>query len=99
MTAFELRARGAESELPVRVQPGASRTRIVGLWNGKLKIAVVAPPSEGRANDEVCEFLASVLGVRKSAVRVASGARSRDKRLLLALAPEVARAALLAHLA
>jgi uncharacterized protein len=98
MTAFELRARGATCELPVRVQPGASRARFVGLWNGKLKVAVTAPPDKGRANDEVCAFVASALGVRASAVRIASGERSRDKVLALELAPEVVRAALLAHL-
>lgn len=95
---FELVARGSTCELPVRAQPGASRARVVGVWNGKLKIAVTAPPDKGRANDELCEFVAELLGVRRAAVRLASGERSRDKRLEIDAPPEVVRAALLATL-
>ncbi|MCK6448597.1 MAG: DUF167 domain-containing protein [Planctomycetes bacterium] len=95
---FELVARGSGCDLPVRAQPGASRARVVGVWNGKLKIAVTAPPDKGRANDELCAFVAELLGLRRSSVRLASGERSRDKRLEIDAPPEVVRAALLAAL-
>ncbi|MCC6405690.1 MAG: DUF167 domain-containing protein [Planctomycetes bacterium] len=98
MSDFELVARGAETDLPVRVQPGASKARVVGVWNGKVKIAVTAPPDKGRANEELVEFVAELLGLRASAVRLASGERSRDKRLAITAAPEQVRAALRAKL-
>lgn len=98
MSAFELRARGGRTELPVRAQPGASRARVVGVWNGRLKIAVSAPPDRGRANQELCAFVAERLGLRASAVRLVLGERSRDKCLAIDAPPEVVRRALLAEL-
>jgi len=59
--------------LPVKVIPNASRSRLMGEWDGRLKIAVAAPPEKGRANDAVCAFLAKTLAVRKQTVSVAQG--------------------------
>lgn len=65
--------------LKVRVQPGASRERILA-WRGDvLKVAVTAPPERGKANTAVEALLAKELGVAKSAVRVIAGGASRDK--------------------
>jgi len=74
-------AKGAASELAVRVSPGAARTRVLGEHNGALKIAVSAPPEKGKANKAVIELLSRALGVRKSDVSVVSGETSRDKRI------------------
>ncbi len=100
MSEFELRSLdgGRATELPLRAQPGASRARVVGIWNGKLKVAVTAPPDKGRANDELLRLLAELCGVRASALTLVAGERSRDKRIRIALAPEVVRAALLQRL-
>jgi uncharacterized protein (TIGR00251 family) len=98
MTAFALEVRDGRTELPVRVQPGAARARVAGVFDGRLKIAVTAPPDKGRANDELVEFVAHVLGLRASSVALVAGPRSRDKRLSIAAPPEVVRAALLAEL-
>ena len=65
--------------LNVRVQPGASRERIVGWLGVTLKVAVLAPPERGKANKAVEALLARELGVPKSAVRVIAGGVSRDK--------------------
>lgn len=46
-----------------------------------LKVRVKAPPVEGKANEAVIAFVAERLGVRRSEVRVASGATSREKRI------------------
>ncbi|HEY3242998.1 MAG TPA: DUF167 domain-containing protein [Phycisphaerae bacterium] len=59
--------------IPVKVVPGASRTRLMGEWDGRLKIAVAAPPEKGGANRAVCAFLAEQLGLRRQNVRVAQG--------------------------
>lgn len=63
----------------VHAQPGASRTQISGLHGQSLKIKIHAPPEDGKANAELCKFLAEVLGVAKSAVVLVSGASSRAK--------------------
>jgi len=63
----------------MRVSPGARRTEVVGRHGGGWKVRVAAPPERGRANEALAEHLAGLLGVPKRAVRVASGAGSRDK--------------------
>jgi uncharacterized protein len=83
----------AEGLLRVRVQPRASRSRIVG-WraDGVLSVRVAAPPVEGRANAEVSGLLASALRVRPSAVTVEQGARGRDKLVrIIGLTPAEVR--------
>ena len=81
--------------LPVKVVPGASRTRILGLWEGRARIAVAAPPERGRANAALCAFLAKLLGKRKSDVTVSSGQTSplKDVRIV-GISEELVRTAL-----
>ena len=59
--------------LPVKIVPGASRTRFLGEWDGRARIAVAAPPEKGRANRAVLEFLAKRLGVAKKNLSVVAG--------------------------
>jgi uncharacterized protein (TIGR00251 family) len=65
----------------VRLQPRASRDEVVGEVEGALKIRVQAPAVEGRANQGLIDFLAQLLNLPKSAVRILSGERSRIKRV------------------
>lgn len=67
--------------LPVKVVPGASRTRLMGEWNGRAKIAVAAPPEKGKANKAIVEWLAKLLAVRKSNVSVVAGQTSAVKTI------------------
>jgi uncharacterized protein (TIGR00251 family) len=59
--------------LPVKIVPGARRTRYMGEWNGRARISVAAPPEKGRANKAVEAFLARLLGVSARDVTVVSG--------------------------
>ena len=72
------------AELDVLVQPRASRTRVVGEHDGRLKIQVAAPPVEGEANAALVEFLAGALGVRRSDVAIARGDTGRRKTVRVA---------------
>ncbi len=77
-----VRAQGGVLEgcsIRIRVQPRASRDRIVGYRDGALRVSVTAPPVEGKANAAVVELLADALGIAKSRVRVVRGHTSRDK--------------------
>jgi uncharacterized protein (TIGR00251 family) len=69
--------------LPVRAQPGARKARVLGEQAGALKIAVTAPPEDGRANKALTEALRELLGLKRSQVELLSGATSRDKRFLV----------------
>ncbi len=63
----------------VAAQPGASRNEIVGEHDRCLKLRVVAPPVDGRANDEIQRFLSERLDVPRRALRLVSGAGTRRK--------------------
>jgi len=82
-----LRATKDGVTLAVRAQPGAKKTAIIGVYgegeSAQLKIAVQAPPIEGRANQALIAFLAIFFGIPKSAVSVVSGELSRSKVFLL----------------
>jgi uncharacterized protein len=73
--------------LAVRAQPGAKKTAIVGVYGegaaAQLKIAVQAPPVEGRANAAMVAFLAATFELPKSHVELVSGELSRSKVFLL----------------
>jgi uncharacterized protein len=73
--------------LAVRAQPGAKRTAILGVFGegaqAQLKIAVQAPPLDGRANSALIEFLAATFRIPKSAIELLSGELSRSKVFLL----------------
>lgn len=63
----------------VRVQPRARRNAIVGELGDALKIALTAPPVDGRANEACVEFFAYLLEVPRSSVTITSGQSSRNK--------------------
>ncbi len=63
----------------VRVQPRARRNAIVGELGDALKIALTAPPVDGRANQACIEFFAELLDLSRSSVTIASGQSSRNK--------------------
>ncbi|HQR29424.1 MAG TPA: DUF167 domain-containing protein [Anaeromyxobacteraceae bacterium] len=81
--------------LEVLVQPRASRTRVVGEHDGRLKIQLAAPPVDGEANAALVDFLARSLGVRRSDVAIERGETGRRKTVRVAgAAPAAVRAAL-----
>lgn len=63
----------------VRVVPGASKNEVAGIQDGALKVKLTAPPVEGKANRACVDFLAGLLGLRRSALAIASGEKSRKK--------------------
>jgi uncharacterized protein (TIGR00251 family) len=65
----------------VRVQPRASRDEIVGEYQDGLRVRLTAPPVDDRANEALRKLLATRLKVPLAAVRIASGERSRNKRV------------------
>jgi len=63
----------------VRVQPRAKRNAITGELGDALKLALRAPPVEGRANEACIDFFAELLNVPRSSVTIAAGHSSRNK--------------------
>ncbi len=80
-----LRADGSAT-FRVKVTPKSSRTQITGsLPDGTLKIKVAAAPEKGKANKELCAFLADQLRVPKTSVTVTAGHTSALKRITVKL--------------
>ncbi len=69
--------------LQVYVQPKAKADEIVGPHGEALKIRLTAPPVEGKANEALRKFLAKLLKIPKSAVKIVSGTTSRQKGVYL----------------
>jgi uncharacterized protein (TIGR00251 family) len=65
------------------VTPGARRSELAGVADGRLRVRLAAPPVEGRANEALVRYLADLLGVRRDDVTVVAGGRSRRKLLRL----------------
>jgi uncharacterized protein len=73
--------------LSVRAQPGAKKTAITGVYGeraaAQLKIAVHAPPIEGRANEALIAFLADLFSLPRKNVILVSGETNRSKVFLV----------------
>lgn len=73
--------------LAIRAQPGARKTAINGVYGegpgAQLKIAVHAPPVEGRANEALLVFLAEFFSLPRTRVELIAGESSRSKIFLL----------------
>lgn len=63
----------------IKVHPRAHKNAITGLVGDALKLALTAPPVEGKANQAVIEFFADLFAIPRSSVTIASGETSRNK--------------------
>lgn len=73
--------------LEILAQPRASRTRVVGEHDGRLKIQLAAPPVDGEANAVLLAFLAHALGVKRADLSLLAGESGRRKRVRVAALP------------
>lgn len=69
--------------LTVKVQPGAQRTGVSGVYAGVLKVQVTENPERGKATEAVIELLIDVLKIKKDQISLISGATHRKKRVLI----------------
>ena len=66
-------------QLRVYLQPKASRDEIIGLHGGELKVAITAPPIDGKANAHLIKYIAKQCAVAKSKVTITKGQLNRHK--------------------
>ena len=69
--------------IPVKVVPGSSRDRVVGVLGDCLKIATSAPAEKGKANESVAAILAKALGVGKKEITLMSGPTNPRKEFII----------------
>jgi uncharacterized protein len=80
--------------LSVRLHPGARKNSVTGVHADALKIALTAPPVDGKANEALIAFIAEALDLPRARVVLVAGATSRAKvvRITGKSAAEVAAA-------
>ncbi|MEA2087541.1 MAG: DUF167 domain-containing protein [Candidatus Caldatribacteriota bacterium] len=70
---------GNDIVIKVKIVPGSSKDKIIGTYNDALKIAITAPPVEGKANKKCIAYLARCFKVAKSKIEIISGQTSKNK--------------------
>lgn len=78
---LDIRTTADGVEFSVRVVPRASKSEIIGVIDGAVKVRLKAPPVDGAANGELIKLFAGKLGVARSDVEIISGLTSKTKRL------------------
>ncbi|KYG69323.1 hypothetical protein AZI87_09020 [Bdellovibrio bacteriovorus] len=63
------------------IQPKSSKNEVVGPHNGELKIKITAPPVDGKANEELIEFLSDYFDIPKRQVVLVKGDTGRHKTI------------------
>jgi len=63
----------------IKVHPRAKKNAITGTVSDALKLALTAPPVEGRANEAVIDFFAKLLRLPRASITIAAGQSSRNK--------------------
>lgn len=64
-----------------RVVPRASKSEIIGEYDGGLKVRLSAPPVDGAANAELIKLLSKKFGVSKRDVEIISGETAKIKQI------------------
>ena len=76
---LELTERAGGIRVSVHVRPRSSRSKILGVRDNELDVALTSPPADGAANTELLRLLARALEVRPGDVSIAVGSSSRSK--------------------
>jgi hypothetical protein len=72
--------------IQIHAQPGARRTESGGLYGDCLKVRLACPPVDGKANEQLIQFLAERLKVKRGQVTITRGLSSRRKNVFVAAA-------------
>ena len=78
-----IRWQGDALLLRLYIQPKASRDQLVGLHGNEIKVAITAPPVDGKANTHLVKFLAKQFRVAKGQVRIVRGELGRHKEVAI----------------
>ncbi len=81
--AFTVRDTAHGAQFALRVQPRASRTGFVGVMGDAIKLAITAPPVDGKANEAVVKYLSDLFRVPKSGIAIVSGETGRNKLIAI----------------
>lgn len=69
--------------IDVHVVPRAKKSAVLGVHDGRLKVALLSPPVDGAANQALIELFAALLGCPRRDVQLVRGDKSRQKTLAI----------------
>ncbi len=75
--------RGKDLLLNIHVQTRAKENAITGLYGGRLKLRINAPPVDNKANKHIINYLANEFNVKHSDIELISGLKHRDKQMII----------------
>lgn len=78
-----LKSMTKELTLSLVIQPKASRNEIVGLLGNEIKIALTAPPVDGKANDHLKKYLSKICKTPQSNIEILKGLTNKHKTVLI----------------
>jgi hypothetical protein len=84
MMMIEVKESPGGTTFAVKVRPRAKKNAITGDAGDALKLALTAPPVDGKANEACIEFFAKLLNLPRSSVTIAAGQTSRNKVIRVA---------------
>ena len=64
--------------IKVRVIPNSKRNDVVSRIGSILRVKIAAPAVEGKANEELCEYLSDFFDVNRSYILLRKGERGRE---------------------
>ena len=67
------------TRLKVRVTPNARMNAVVACTADEVRLKIRAPAVEGKANTALIEYLAELIGVPRSKIRIKLGEKGRTK--------------------
>jgi uncharacterized protein len=67
------------TRIAVQAHPGAKRNEVLRFEEGVWHLKISAPPTEGKANKKLIEFLSEILDVSKSNITIEKGTTSHKK--------------------
>ncbi|GAI24606.1 unnamed protein product [marine sediment metagenome] len=70
---------GNDIIIRTKIIPGSSKNKIIGIFADTLKIAIAAPPVEGKANKKCISYLSKHFDIAKFKIEILSGKNSRNK--------------------
>jgi uncharacterized protein len=79
VTGLAISDRAGAVRFEVHARPRAPKTKVIGVTEGALQVAIAAPPVDGEANAELARGLAAVFGVRARDVEVVAGQSGKRK--------------------
>ena len=81
MKKNESKDSGDVLRITVKVRPKSGRQKILLCDDGSLKVFLRSPPEDGKANEELIDYLSKSLRISRASVKINCGLKGRNKIL------------------